>query len=220
MDRRVLILVVVTLVVVAVIWPLIFPDKILPPVITRIEATQLIKSGTIITAKMVKEVRVKMVEGEEVEVDEEEALPSVAEAGSTKLDQVVGTIATERIEKEDPITSEAIVPLSPWSAALYLGKEVISFYADIDEALGGILRRGSIIDMYAYHPVQEDEATQLVKISPCILVVDSHGTSGSPARWPIPEAAQAGGTGSILGGGGAQRGSSRPASLRWQLIRK
>jgi hypothetical protein len=210
MNRRVLILVAVMLIVGAVVIPPLIPNRPKTTVITVTKVTQDMEPGTIITADM-------------VEVDELEVtgdVPVVQASG-----QVVGTIAKKLIKKGDTITQDATVPLSPWSVALYLEKEVISFYADIDEALGGILKQGNKIDIYAYHLVQEDEPTRLEKIAACILVVDSHGSSGNPTKWATSEAEEDGG---ILGMGGAGE-SERvvPASIitvavepeiAWRLI--
>jgi hypothetical protein len=203
MNRRILVVAAVTLIIVAVI--LMIPQGPTKQKITVFKATRDIEPGTIITADMV------VVEVEEITEKEKgkvEAAPP---------NQVVGTIAKKLIEKETEITQEAIEPLSPRSAALYLNKEVISFYAEIDEAVGGILKPGDFIDIYAYHLVQENEPARMDKTAACIQVVDSRGISGEQAKWP--EAQQGEGGTSLLGMAGAEE-RVVPASIVTVAVEK
>jgi hypothetical protein len=170
MNRRVLFLVAVFLIIGAVVIPPLIPRQPKVTEITVIEATQDIEPGTIITGDVV-EIKHELKEGPVVQASE----------------QVLGTIAKKSIKKGDIITSEMTAPIDP-RAGTALDKEVISFYAEIDEAVGGILKPGDMIDIYAYHLVQEDEPTRQDKIGACILVVDSHGASGNPTRWTTSEA--------------------------------
>jgi hypothetical protein len=174
--KRILFLVAVALIVAYFAWPTSVPEI----TVINFKAKQIIESGTIITADM------------------REGIPEKKKGIEAAPPDPVGRIATELIQEGGIIT--ATVPLSPWSAALYLNKEVISFYAEIDEAVGGILKPGDIIDIYAYYLVQANEPTQREKIAPCILVVDSRGTGGEQA-WPTPAAKTGGGAG-LLGMGG------------------
>ena len=172
MNRRFLILVAVILIIGApflqTIIDILFPREHKPPVVTIYEAIGDIEPGSIIADDMVRKVEREEKDGVQASV------------------QVVGMIATKRIEKGDPITSDAIEPLSERAV---LGKyKVISFFAEIDKAVGGILKPGDKIDIYVYHLVQEDEPTQLEKIAACILVVGSYDTQSNPARRPTLEA--------------------------------
>jgi hypothetical protein len=183
MNRRVLILVAVMLIVGAVILPNLRSCKSQQTqIITRIKATQVIERGTFITPNMVKEVpmEVKVVEGKQVEVEVEEKgiSSSVAEA-STKLGQVIGKFANKDIKEGDFIDPAKDTTYFPSD------KETISFPADIDKDYVEP-KRGDIIDIYAYYPVQEDEPTRMEKIAACILVVDSHSTSGEQAKEGVP----------------------------------
>jgi hypothetical protein len=181
MNRRVLFLVAVVLIIGAVVVPSLIPHQPNTTEVTVIEATQDIEPGTIITGDVV-EIKREVKEGPVVQASE----------------QVLGTIAQKPIKKGDVITSEMTTPIDARAGAA-LDKEIISFYAEIDEAVGGILKPGDEIDIYAYHLVEEDEPTRLEKIAACILVVDSHGASGNPTRWPTPKAEEGEGSEGLFG---------------------
>ena len=98
MNSRVIwIVAAVSLIIVAIIWPILFPAREPPTVITHIVATQHIATDTIIAPDMLEVVETELTE-EEVEVQGKEGSSTVpsAEASPDALHLVVGRIAVDQ----------------------------------------------------------------------------------------------------------------------------
>ncbi len=170
-------------------WPRAEP---VPPPRKVAIAKQDIPTYTLITPDMV----------------EEKEVPAAEAKGAPSFDQMVGRMSTKTISKGTLMSDQNALSPEQVRYVADPSLEVISFPANFDEVVGGQLKPGQKINVYAYRSLRQTDVQggrkpEVRLLATDIPVVDVRARSGESGPRLAPTATPgSGGGGGLFGGAG------------------